>query len=103
MPAGNKDEAPGRRVSWKIARVYGIYRLEVRRVVAIDVALNDLFERCAGCLQAQFHLVKNDFRLPLYRYALDLARCGVIRRLLGYIDQVFMPDDRRDRNAPRLD
>src|SRR6266511_1936389 len=52
VPRRDADEAARRRVYREIPRVDGVDGREVRRVGAIDVALDDLLERRAGRRQA---------------------------------------------------
>ena len=45
VPSGYEDETARRRVDEKIARVHAIDRLEMSRIVALDITFDHLVER----------------------------------------------------------
>jgi hypothetical protein len=64
-PCNDAYKYARRRYTWEIARINLIYRSEFLDRSAIDIALQNVPERRTRRIQAQFHLFKDHFRLPL--------------------------------------
>src|SRR5262249_42907406 len=98
VPGGHADEAARRRVRRKIPRVDRIDGLEMRRVGAIHVALDDPVERRAGRRQAELHLLEPDLGLSCDRQGLDLAGGRIVRRDVRHEDEIAAPHDHGARD-----
>src|SRR5262249_60221198 len=98
VPGRHADEAARRGVRGEIPRVDRIDGLEMRRVRAIHVALDDPVERRAGRGQAELHLLEHDLGLAFDRQALDLAGGRIVGRDVRHKDEIAAPHGHADRD-----
>jgi hypothetical protein len=67
---------------------------------AVEVALHHVLQACARGLQAQLHLLEDQFGLALDRHRQNLTCLGIERREPRDIDHAVGTRDRRDRRLP---
>src|SRR5262245_18745868 len=75
----------------KIPRIDRIDDLEMSRVPAINVALDDSVKRGTCSHQAELHLLEHDLGLSVDRQALDLACDRFARRDVRHEDEIAAP------------
>jgi hypothetical protein len=94
MLSGNKDQVPDRRICLEEPAIDFSDGLKVRRVIAVDRALDDLVQRGPRGLQALLHLLDDNLHLFRNWKSPHLPCDGIVGWHLRNVDEAAMRDDK---------